>query len=300
MSKRRPVLVFDGDCGFCRLWIERWRRATGDAVDYEPYQTAASRHKEVPRENFSECVHFFEPGRTTRAAEAVFRSLSYAPGFSWLPALYAVPGVAPVSEFAYRVVAERRPFFSRVTRLLWGASPVPAPIDRTVRLVLAGIGLTYLLAFVSFAVQLKGLIGSGGLLPAASLLVSAKSQLGASRFWLLPTVAWFSASDAALAAYAWLGALASLGLVLGVATGPCALACWALYLSLCAIGGDFMSFQWDALLLEAGLIACLLGSWSWGARRASPSRGALTLMRLLLVKLMLQSGLVKLCSGDTA
>jgi len=34
----RPVLVFDGDCGFCRFWIERWRGATGGKVDYEPYQ----------------------------------------------------------------------------------------------------------------------------------------------------------------------------------------------------------------------------------------------------------------------
>ena len=298
MSKRSPVLVYDGECGFCRLWIERWRCATGDAVDYEPYQNAAARHKEVPREHFTEAVHFFEPGKTSRAAEAVFRSLSFAPGFAWLPALYAVPGVAPLSESAYRVVAARRPFFSRLTRLLWGESPVPAPVDRTIRLVLGGLGLCYLLAFSSFALQLRGLIGSGGLLPAAAFLVSAKAQLGASRYWLIPTVAWFASSDAALSAYAWLGALASLGLILNIATGPCALACWALYLSLSAVGGDFMSFQWDALLLEAGLIACFLGTWS--ARRATPSRGALVLLRLLLVKLMLQSGLVKLCSGDTA
>ncbi|MBI5245702.1 MAG: lipase maturation factor family protein [Elusimicrobia bacterium] len=295
---KRPLLIFDGDCGFCRVWIERWRIATEGKVEYEPYQTAAARHKEVPREDYAEAVHLLERGRVSRGAEAVFRSLSYAPGFAWLPRVYAVPGISRVTELAYRFVAARRPQFSRLSRLLYGATPAPAPIARTTRLALAGIGLCYLLAFTSLGFQLRGLIGSNGVMPAAAWLDAARAQLGASRYWLIPTVAWFSASDAALAAYAWLGALASLGLIFGVATGPCAFVCWALYLSLSAIGADFMSFQWDVLLLEAGLIACVLGSWSLSARKISPSRGALWLLRLLLIKLMLQSGLVKLYSGD--
>jgi predicted DCC family thiol-disulfide oxidoreductase YuxK len=285
----RPTLIFDGDCGFCRQWIERLRRATGDNVAYEPYQTAAALHKEVPREAFAQALHLFEPGRTTRAAEAVFRALSYAPGFSRLPSLYAIPLVAPVSEAGYRFVAARRVLFSRLTRLLWGESTIPAPVAFTSRLVIAGIGLCYLLAFASLGSQVRGLIGSNGIMPAAVMLEAAKPQLGAARFWLMPSVAWLGSSDITLSAYCWLGALASLGMIFGVYSGLSALMCWALYLSLSAIGSDFMSFQWDVLLLEAGLIACFL-----------PSRRALWLLRFLLFKLMLQSGLVKLFSGDPA
>lgn len=295
-EKRRPVLVFDGDCGFCRLWIERWRRATGDAVAYEPFQSAASRHPEVSKEAFVEAIHLFEADRTSRGAEAALRALSYAPSLGRLPRLYAAPGVAPVSEAVYRFVAARRPFFARLTRFLWGSSTVPAPVGFTVRLFLAGLGVCYLVAFASLGSQVRGLIGSDGIMPAAAMLDSARAQLGAERFWLLPTAAWLSASDSALTAYCWLGGLASLGLIIGVAAGPCALLCWALYLSLCAIGADFMSFQWDVLLLEAGLLACFLAPW--GRKPAGPSRLALWLVRLLLVKLMLQSGLVKLFSGD--
>ena len=40
----RPLMAFDGDCGFCRFWIERWRGATGSKVDYEPYQKVASQY----------------------------------------------------------------------------------------------------------------------------------------------------------------------------------------------------------------------------------------------------------------
>ncbi len=299
---RRPIMVFDGDCGFCRLWIERWRAATGERVDYKPYQSEAARHPEVPRERFAEAVHLIEPnGRVSSGAQAVLRTLSYVPGASWLPAVYALPGFAPVAQAAYRFVAARRPVFSRATRLLWGESPVPAPIDRTARLVLAGIGVCYLVGFISLGVQIRGLLGADGVMPAVAMLDAAKTQLAGSRFWALPTLGWLSASDAALIGYCWLGASASVGLIFGVASGPCALIAWVLYLSLAAVGFHFMSFQWDVLLLEAGLIACLLAPWNIVSRTsAPPSRGALWLLRLLLFKLMLQSGLVKILSGDAA
>ncbi len=37
------LLVYDGDCGFCKLWIARWRDITAGAVDYEELQSVASR-----------------------------------------------------------------------------------------------------------------------------------------------------------------------------------------------------------------------------------------------------------------
>jgi hypothetical protein len=33
MDPERPLLVWDGDCDFCRRWIERWRRIAGDRVE---------------------------------------------------------------------------------------------------------------------------------------------------------------------------------------------------------------------------------------------------------------------------
>ncbi|MBI4371529.1 MAG: lipase maturation factor family protein [Elusimicrobia bacterium] len=276
---KRPVLVFDGDCGFCRVWIERWRAATGDLVEYVPFQSAAGRFPKIPPEAFSEAVCLVEPnGRVSRGALAAFRALALAPNRrdkAWLFLYESLPPFARASEAVYRAVAKRRPFFSRLTRLLWGPSPVPPPIDGTRRAVLIGLGLCYLIAFVSLGVQVRGLIGSRGILPAPGL------------------------SDAALVGLCAAGALAALGLTAGTAAGPCALACWALYLLLEAAGSVFLNFQWDALLLEAGLIVVFLSPWSLRPSRASsPSRGALFLLRLLLVKLMLQSGLVKLLSGD--
>ncbi|HXT01567.1 MAG TPA: lipase maturation factor family protein [Elusimicrobiota bacterium] len=301
MSK--PVLLYDGDCGFCRRWIERWREMTGGRVDYEPSKAAGPRFPKLKAEDLAEAVYLVEPGgRVSRGAEAVARSLAYAGGFhrAWRPLYENVPPLRAASEAAYRFVARRRPFFSRLTRLLWGESPARPRVDGTRRAVLAGLGLCYLVAFWSFGAQVRGLVGSDGLAPAARYLEAAAAQLGPGRYWQLPTLAWISASDRALVGFCWAGAVLSFGLMLDVAAGACALACWALYLSLCVVGADFMGYQWDALLLEAGLIAVLLAPWGPRRSRTETSRGALWLMRLLLFKLMLQSGLVKILSGDPA
>lgn len=297
----RPVLVYDGDCGFCRLWIERWRQSTGERVEYLPSDQAAARLPAMKDAPLAEAVHLVEPdGRVTRGAEAVFRSLA-AGGASrlWLRLYESLPPFRAASEAVYAFVAAHRPLFSRLTLLLWGESPARAPVEGARRLFLAGLGLTYLAAFWSFGVQVRGLIGADGLAPVAAGMAEAARALGPARFLAVPTLAWFSASDGALVGYCAAGALAALGLVFDLAAGPCALAAWALYLSLVGAGGDFMGYQWDSLLLETGLIAVFVAPWSLRpSRRTQASRGAFLLVRLLLVKLMWESAAVKLLSGD--
>jgi len=74
-----------------------------------------------------------------------------------------------------------------------------------------------------------------------------------------------------------------------------------LYLSLVAAGRDFLSFQWDVLLLEAGFLAIFLGPWRlWSGRLAPAAPPALALFLLwwLVFRLTFQSGVVKLSWGD--
>ena len=42
MSQARPTLVYDGNCGICRYWVNYWQELTGDAAVYRPYQEAAA------------------------------------------------------------------------------------------------------------------------------------------------------------------------------------------------------------------------------------------------------------------
>ena len=121
---QRPVLIFDGDCNFCRRWVRRWYRTTGDHVEYLPYQdpAVAKRFPEVSPAACARAVHLITAdGSVYHSAEAVFLSRAYGPGrHLGIWAYRRVPGFAALSEFCYRIVARHRMFFSRITRLLFG------------------------------------------------------------------------------------------------------------------------------------------------------------------------------------
>src|SRR4030095_1826998 len=74
----KPLLIWDGDCDFCRLWIERWREMTADKVDYTTYQETAEHFPEISTNEFNRALVLIEPdGTVIFAAEAVYRSLAY-------------------------------------------------------------------------------------------------------------------------------------------------------------------------------------------------------------------------------
>ena len=71
----KPLLIWDGNCDFCGLWIERWREITAGKIDYATYQDAADRFPEIQVDQFSRAMAFIEPdGDAFFAAEAVYRS----------------------------------------------------------------------------------------------------------------------------------------------------------------------------------------------------------------------------------
>ncbi len=124
---KQPLMVWDGECHFCKRWIERWREITAGEVDYVTYQEVADRFPEIPLEQFKRAVALIEPnGETFFAAEAVYRSLGCRSSRKWLGWSYDhVPGFAAVSEIAYKFIARHRKFGSTVTRLLWGEDVRP-------------------------------------------------------------------------------------------------------------------------------------------------------------------------------
>ncbi len=88
-------------------------------------------------------------------------------------------------------------------------------------------------------------------------------------------------------------------LLFGIAQPLMLLLLWISYLSLSSICRDFLSFQWDVLLLEAGFLAIFLSPLRIISRGFShPDRAILFLQRWLLFRLVFSSGIVKLLSGD--
>jgi lipase maturation factor 1 len=309
----KPLLIWDGECYFCKRWIERWSEITAGKVDYATYQEAAARFPEIPVEQFKSAVAFIEPdGDTFFAAEAVYRSLRYRSSRKWLGWSYDhVPGFAGISETVYKFIARHRGLGSAVTRLLWGKEVRPPTYLWARRWFLRALGLIYLIAFVSLWVQVGGLVGTNGMSPVSRFLPAVRQQFGPDAYFLLPTLCWFDLSNAFLHFLCGGGVVLSLLLILGTAPALCLVMLFIFYLSLTVAGQVFLNFQWDVLLLETGFLSIFLAPWRiwprellWLPGSATPatsspvSRAGLFLLKLLLFKLMLMSGVVKLTSGD--
>jgi len=162
------------------------------------------------------------------------------------------------------------------------------------------LGLIYLVAFVSLATQLKGLVGKHGILPAREFL-QERRHWGPSRFLRMPTLCWLSASDTFMLWLAWSGAALALLLLAGFAPIPVLVLLWVFYLSLATVCRIFLGYQWDILLLEAGFLGILLAPLEVAPRFppvATPSPIVVWLFWWLLFRLMFSSGVAKLRSGD--
>jgi predicted DCC family thiol-disulfide oxidoreductase YuxK len=109
------TMLFDGDCGFCRRWIRRWREITRGAVRFVPYQEALASFPEVTEGQCEHAVQLIFPDhRVYSGAHAVFKVLTLGGGYSWALRLYErFPPFRWMAELLYGIVARHRPFFSR-------------------------------------------------------------------------------------------------------------------------------------------------------------------------------------------
>ena len=287
----QPLLIYDGDCGFCIYWARYWQKLTGERVAYAPYQEVAAQYPAISLDTFRHAIQYVAPdGKISSAAEASFLTLSHASGQSiWLWLYRHLPGFAAITEFLYAFIAAHRPAFYRLSIWLWGLNYAPPQFTLVSWLFLRGLGFIYLAAFASFGVQALGLIGSHGILPLSDFVQAIENHYGAIRYWLAPMVFWWGSGDTAIQAVCWGGVALSLLLIINILPRLSLIALYVLYLSLLYAGQNFMTFQWDTLLLEAGFLGLIL---------SLSTKTGIWLLRWLLFRFMFLSGSVKLLSGD--
>lgn len=288
----RPLLIFDGDCTFCRYQVDYWQALTGTRVDYAPYQAVAGRFPDISPAAFAASIWLILPdGSRLRGAAAAMRVLAMVPGRGAGDWCYRrVPGFAALAEAGYRVVAAQRPLAMRLARALHGPVLRPARYDRLRALLLRGLALVYLAAFFSMATQVTALVGSDGISPLGPWMTALEAHFGNAARWQVPMLFWWAGGDAVLRGVCLGGAVAAAALLLGVLPRLSAALCWLAWLSVFNAGQVFTGFQWDLLLLEAGFLALLL-----------PGRqGTITVLayRVLAAKFMFMAGFAKLASGD--
>ncbi len=304
----RPILYWDGDCGFCRQWVDRWQESSGDSVEYRTIQGAPPDMVEAaggdpPRQ----IVLKLADGTLLTGAHAALRAVQNGrAGAKISLRLYErVPAFRAFAESFYRWIADHRGWCGSLTKWLWGSSTLKPTYEISGWLFPRLMGAIFVCAFISLWVQIDGLTGSQGILPVSSHLNAVHAHFAAAgesgeAFRQIPSLLWFGASDRML--HFWLGAgtLCSFLLMLGIWPAPAAFFSWACYLSFAAAVPIFLNFQWDALLLEAGFLVVLYVPWiarlRWGI--SAPARLGRLLVWWLLFRLMFESGVVKLSGFD--
>ncbi len=186
----------------------------------------------------------------------------------------------------------------RVRRLHFG----PPPAQDVRRLFLRGFGFTGLVAFRSLRRQVLGLFGAQGIVPLEERLKYLRENLGRDRYLRFPSVLWFGASDRALLRWCRIGEGASALLLAGIAPRVSSVMVTSTYLSFVSVGHPFLSYQWDALLVETGVLASLTapGGLRPGRGRHPPSWATVLMFRWLGCRLHFESGIAKLQSKDEA
>lgn len=177
------------------------------------------------------------------------------------------------------------------------------PADRLIPrwIFLRALALIYFSAFYSLLFQIKGLIGPKGILPAEQYLAAVARALSGMKYWYAPSLYWISSSSTALMTVTWIGLAAAVIAFLNLWPRLSFFVCWLCFLSFVASSSEFSSYQSDGMLLEAGFLALFFAPRGlmpgWGAHDP-PSRASLWLMQWEWFRIYIESGMVKLLSGD--
>lgn len=108
----RPVVLYDGDCTFCRRWIERLRRwDRAGRIDTLP---SSERHElagipPIDDASLDRAMHLVGPdGSVYAGGRAVAEVARYLPMGHLVYGVLRLPGISGLLDAGYRAVAARR------------------------------------------------------------------------------------------------------------------------------------------------------------------------------------------------
>ncbi len=145
----KPLMAWDGKCGFCHYWVLKWKLITGDRVSYKSFQEVHEGFPDIELKEFRKAIHFIDTdGLVYAGAPAVFYALhKYGSKWRWIMPLYKqFWPFRVISNWFYSFVSRNRDWIYRVTVWLFGKNPArPKPYY-----VYYLLGLAVLLAGVIF------------------------------------------------------------------------------------------------------------------------------------------------------
>ena len=128
-------------------------------------------------------------GEVISGARAVFTTLTYAPGMAWLLwALRPCAGLCAGDRGGLPAdCGAIARFFYHLTRFTFGRNISPLRYAGVEWLFLRILAAIYFIAFASLGLQITGLIGARGILPAGRYLAAVHDMFGIESYWMAPS-----------------------------------------------------------------------------------------------------------------
>ncbi|MBI3843595.1 MAG: DUF393 domain-containing protein [Planctomycetes bacterium] len=196
LARSRPVLIYDGRCRFCVGQAARLARWLKGRVNLQSFRDPGVL-EHYPRLTAAACERAMQlvlpDGRIFAGAEAVSHALRLRAALAPIGWLYLVPGVRQLMDWGYDLVARNR-FRLQGEVCTDDACRThqrdPPPGRACVRdLFLRALGMIFVIAFLSLAVQSTLLWGREGLLPARQYRTVQKRVTSAAGVDAKPPVA---------------------------------------------------------------------------------------------------------------
>ncbi|MDX1428324.1 MAG: DCC1-like thiol-disulfide oxidoreductase family protein [Salegentibacter mishustinae] len=121
----KNIMIWDGQCGFCKFWKTRWENRTQKHLIFKPYQEVAKRFPDIPLKEFKKASRLIEQdGKVYSGPDSVYRCFWYAGKPHWHH-LYTTSGIfQKFSDKAYNHIAKNRHFYFYATKFLFGTDPL--------------------------------------------------------------------------------------------------------------------------------------------------------------------------------
>ena len=122
----KPMMVWDGECGFCNYWITRWKSKTEDRIQYKTFQEVSKNYPDIPLKEFKKASRFIETnGLVYSGPDSAYRSFQYfnKPDEKWHRWYSKYGWFNFLSDQIYNFIAKHRSFMFTLTKIFFGKNP---------------------------------------------------------------------------------------------------------------------------------------------------------------------------------
>ncbi len=120
------MMVWDGECGFCKYWITRWKSKTADRIDYKTFQQVAVNYKDIPLKEFKKASRLIETeGDIYSGPDSAFRIFIYfeEKDTRWHRWYTQYNWFTGLSDHTYNFIAKNRGFMFTLSKICFGKNP---------------------------------------------------------------------------------------------------------------------------------------------------------------------------------